>query len=328
MRAGPAGDLAEAAGQGQRIKHIVAHPRAERDVPAAPVIRQGRGKDRAAEVFGHVDSEHPRDAARNVDSAGKIAVELDAIEQNAAGDDRAAVGAVFRNDGVYQHGGPVGNHKLLEIPPQAQLNAEFKVAPVKTACGKQLRGKLVVPADGALHHLREEGDEQAVLQGVFLRGILPAVHVDHVPGCLKNEIGQAQRHNEIPPGQLVPDGGRQGGGREIPVFHEIQKPEAQHETRRADALFHAPHRRFRRLIRRGPRVLLFKQQSRQPRKPRNQHQPDRALCAARQIERHAYRQQQKPLRPLRHEIIQNHARRDEPHKGQGGKRHLSSACSR
>ena len=86
---------------------------------------------------------------------------------------------------------------------------------------RSCRGKLVVPADGALHHLREERDEQAVFQRVFLRGELSAVDVDDIAHALKDEIRQAQRHDEIPPGKLVPEGGRQRGGREVPVFHEI-----------------------------------------------------------------------------------------------------------
>ena len=219
--AGPAGESAEGFRQRQRIKHIVAHPRAERDVPAPPVFRQGHCEDRAAEILGHVNAEHPRDTARNIDAAGKIAVELNAVEQNAAGNDRAAVGAVFRDDSVDQHSRPVGNDELFEIPPEAKLDAEFEIAPVQTALSQKLRGKLVVPADGALHHLREERDEQAVFQRVFLRGELSAVDVDDIAHALKDEIRQAQRHDEIPPGKLVPEGGRQRGGREVPVFHEI-----------------------------------------------------------------------------------------------------------
>ena len=111
--AGPAGESAEGFRQRQRIKHIVAHPRAERDVPAPPVFRQGHCEDRAAEILGHVNAEHPRDTARNIDAAGKIAVELNAVEQNAAGNDRAAVGAVFRDDSVDQHSRPVGNDELF-----------------------------------------------------------------------------------------------------------------------------------------------------------------------------------------------------------------------
>ena len=102
-------------------------------MPAPPVFRQGHCEDRAAEILGHVDAEHPRDTARNIDAAGKIAVELNAVEQNAAGNDRAAVGAVFRDDSVYKHGGPVGNDELFEIPPEAKLDAEFEITPVQTA---------------------------------------------------------------------------------------------------------------------------------------------------------------------------------------------------
>ena len=85
------------------------------------------------EILGHVNAEHPRDAACDVNAAGKIAVKLNAVEQNAAGNDRAAVGAVFRDDSVDQHSRPVGNDELFEIPPEAKLDAEFEIAPVQTA---------------------------------------------------------------------------------------------------------------------------------------------------------------------------------------------------
>lgn len=102
-------------------------------MPAPPVFRQGHCEDRAAEILGHVNAEHPRDAACDVNAAGKIAVKLNAVEQNAAGNDRAAVGAVLRDDSVYKHGGPVGDDKLFKVAPEAQLNAKLQIAPVKAA---------------------------------------------------------------------------------------------------------------------------------------------------------------------------------------------------
>ena len=53
-----------------------------------------------------------------------------------------------------------------------------------------------------------------------------------------------------------------------------------------------------------------------------------AFDAAGQVKDHARQQQHDPLRPLRNQIIQHDACRDEPHKGQGGKGHLSSDGSR
>ena len=47
----------------------------------------------------------------------------------------------------------------------------------------------------------------------------------------------------------------------------------------------------------------------------------RAKHAAGQVKDHARQQQHDPLRLLRNQIIQNDARRNEPHKGQGGKGH-------
>ena len=93
-------------------------------------------------------------------------------------------------------------------------------------------------------------------------------------------------------------------------------------------LFRAAHGGLCGLIRRGTRVLLFEQQSRQPRESRDQHEPDGAFDAANQVKDHACQQQHDPLRPLRNQIIQHDACRDEPHKGQGGKGHLSSDGSR
>ncbi len=51
----------------------------------------------------------------------------------------AAVGAVLLDDSVYKHGGPVGDDKLFKVAPEAQLDAELQIAPVKTplpiSCG-------------------------------------------------------------------------------------------------------------------------------------------------------------------------------------------------
>ena len=162
-------------------------------MPAAPVVGERGGKQRSAEVERHIDAEHARDAACDVDAAGKIAVQLDAVEQDAQRDDRTAIRAVFHDDVVYQNSRAVGDDDFFEVTPERQLNAELKILPAQLALREELRAELVEAADRALHHLREERYEQTVAQRIALGRIFAAVHVNNVAHGLENEKRQTAR---------------------------------------------------------------------------------------------------------------------------------------
>ena len=173
-------------------------------MPPAPEVGEGGGEDGAAEVFRQVNAEHPGNPAGNVDAPGEIAVELDTVEQDPHGEDTAAVGPGIVQNGVHQHGGPVGDDHLFEIAPHHQLDAVLQVGVVRRALGQQLGGQLVKPADGTLDHLGEEGDKQKEFGKVLLRLILVPIDVDDIAHRLEDKIGDTQWEHQFRQGNLAP----------------------------------------------------------------------------------------------------------------------------
>ena len=188
-------------------------------MPAPPIVGQGCGEQRTAEILHHVDAEHARHAARDVDAAGKIAIKLNTIEKNARCDHGAAVGAGFGNDIVHQNRGAVGDDELFEIAPERKLDAHLNVRPAETVLGGQLRGQLAIAADWPLHHLREKRDKKCVFQHIFLTFLLVSVNIDDVTHRLENEKRQPERHEEIPARDVRTQRRGQQLQREIPIFH-------------------------------------------------------------------------------------------------------------
>ena len=188
-------------------------------MPAPPIVGQGCGEQRTAEILHHVDAEQARHAARDVDAAGKVTIQLDAVEENSSCDHSAAVGAVFGDDIVYQNRGAVGNDELLEIAPERKLEACLNVRPAETVLCRQLRGQLAIAADRPLHHLREKRDKKCVFQHIFLAFLLVSVNIDDVTHRLENEKRQPERHEEIPARDVRTQRRGQQLQREIPIFH-------------------------------------------------------------------------------------------------------------
>ena len=90
------------AGQREGIEHVVAHPRAQTDVPAPPEIAEGDGEIRPLEVRRKLYAEELGDARHQINAAGKIRVLLEGVKQHTDDDDRAAVGALVAENRFHQ----------------------------------------------------------------------------------------------------------------------------------------------------------------------------------------------------------------------------------
>ena len=321
MLARPLAELAERLGKRQRIEHIVAHPRTECDVPAAPVVGERGGKQRSAEVERHIDAEHARDAACDVDAAGKIAVQLNAVKQNTERNDSTAVGTVLHDDVVYQNSRAVGDDDFFEVTPERQLNADLQVVPAQLAfCGK-LRRQLIETADRSLHHLREERYKQTVAQRIALGRIFAAVHVNNVAHGLENEKRQTERHDKIPSGNVIAERGRQQLEREIPVFHRVEQAKTADRANYRDLLLFVLYFGLLRLVGRLDGVIASENKSGYPGHSGHQNHPRKRLDRAGHVKRRTRQQQDAPLRLFRHDVVEQHARDGEYDKRSGSKSH-------
>ena len=302
MLARPLAELAERLGKRQRIEHIVAHPRTECDVPAAPVVGERGGKQRSAEVERHINAEHARDAACDIDAAGKIAVQLNAVKQN------TAVRTVLHDDVVFQNSCAVSDDDFFEVPPERQLNADLQVIPAQLALCSKLRRQLIETADRSLHHLRKERYEQAVAQRIALGRIFAAVHVNDVAHGLENEKRQTERHDKIPSGNVIAERGRQQLEREIPVFHRVEQAKTADRANYRDLPLFVLYLGLLRLVGRLDGVIAPENESGYPGHSGHQNHPRKRLDRAGHVKRRTRQQQDAPLCLFRHDVVEQHAR--------------------
>ena len=87
------------------------------------------------------------DAAHDVDAAGKIAVELQAVERSAQKDDQTGIGGIVAVKLGDRRGQRVGDEHLFQHTPEHQLDAVAQVFGLKAMLGEELRRKLAVAVD-------------------------------------------------------------------------------------------------------------------------------------------------------------------------------------
>ena len=174
-------------GQCQRIKHVIPHPGAQRDVPSAPEIPQGDRKVGLAEVLVQLHAKEGGDAPDDVNAPGKVGILPDGIQEDseyhhAAGPVCHVPGIKDCSDRRIQH---VGDGILLHQAEQHQKQCPFCPLPVECMRCIQGSGKAVIPSDRSLQHLGKPGDKKQEAGKIALRRILPAVLVDQIPHRLK-----------------------------------------------------------------------------------------------------------------------------------------------
>ena len=183
--------------QRKRVEHVVAHPCAERDVPAAPEIAEGDREVRLAEVGSHLDAEQPSKAEHHVDTAREVRVLVNRIHQDSHDDNRsrhAGIDVVQDGiDGLQQH---VRNGTFLHEAITDLEQGAARVRGIKRMPLVKLMRQCVETVDGTLYELREERDEQQVLREVSLGVVLAVVRVDDVADRLERVKRDAERQQD------------------------------------------------------------------------------------------------------------------------------------
>ena len=108
----------------QRVEDVILHPRAQRDMPSAPVLVDTLREVRTPEVFDHIDAEELRDAAGDIDTAREVGIQLEGVQQDREGQRRTGiliVALIGRGHGIDRDDRSVRNDQLLEEAPQDQL---------------------------------------------------------------------------------------------------------------------------------------------------------------------------------------------------------------
>ena len=90
-------------------------------MPSLPVLGDAPGHQRSPEVFRQSDVQHLGNAHDYIDAAGKIGVNLEAVEHHGPEQGEAHGGFLPQNS-QHQNADPVGDDHLLEVAPEGTLD--------------------------------------------------------------------------------------------------------------------------------------------------------------------------------------------------------------
>ena len=92
-------------------------------MPPAPEFSDGEGEVRTFEVGHQIDAKQLSTADRDIRITRKIAVDLDGKHQSRHDKDKSNVGLGIVIDPIDRESEYIGDHELLEIPPDHQFQA-------------------------------------------------------------------------------------------------------------------------------------------------------------------------------------------------------------
>ena len=189
----------------EREVQVIAKPRAQRDVPPAPELRDRLGDEREVEVLQKVEAEHPAEADRHVRIAAEVVVHLHQIgaRSDPRADDRELAGLQFKRR-VDQQAHLVGQYGLLAEAHHEALAAEHEVRQVLAPVHDLVRDRLI-PDDRARDQLWEKRYVQADVDEVFLHPAVAAIDVDDVAHRLEGEERDADRQRDLGNRQVEPN---------------------------------------------------------------------------------------------------------------------------
>ena len=165
-------------------------------MPPLPELRDGAGEEGTLEVFRKGDPEELGAAQSHVDGAGEVHVQLNGVADGGHGDDGAVVLVVVGKDVENEDVQSVRHHHLLDDAPQDALTTQQEVVPAHGGRLPQPLGGLLIATNGALHHLREEAQEQSQAEEVVVGLNLAPVHVNQVGHSLEGVEGDSDGEQE------------------------------------------------------------------------------------------------------------------------------------
>ena len=210
-------------------------------MPALPELADVQRLVGRVEVERDFDVEHQAHAGGHVAVAGEVEIELEGIadgdEPGLGGVEAQRVGEALRHGDAER----IGDDDLLEQAQREGVQARREVVEVEMAVFRvgELRHDLAVQHDRAGDQLREEGDEQRVVENMIARH-RAAVAVDHIGELLEGEERNAQRQREVIQRKMRAEGAVEVVHKEVVVLeieqHAEVEAKAQQHQRQADGL--------------------------------------------------------------------------------------------
>ena len=216
----------------ERDIDVVAQPRHQGDVPAAPEVGDAGGEIGCAEVLHEFDAEEAGAAHGDVGVAGEVAVDLDGEEEGSDEECQCALLSGCLPDNIHGEGAGVCHNHLLAEAPEHLAQAIDSPIIIKGTRAKHLRQEVGGALDGSCHELREEADVGEEGRGIAGGGEAAAIDVDGIAEGLEGVEGDAHREDEVE-GEGVgveatgAEQSREVRGEEVEVFEESEDAQVE-----------------------------------------------------------------------------------------------------
>jgi hypothetical protein len=119
----------------------------------------------------------------------------------------------------------VGESHLLSEPERQQKQAARHILAARRIPMEQIAKEIPGANDGSGHQLREEADEQRVVDGIADGALLAPVNIHHVRHALKGVEADAERQHDVQPegSWRASEQGGQDAGEEIVILEKAEE---------------------------------------------------------------------------------------------------------
>ena len=221
----------------KRNVHIVAKPKRERNVPAAPKFGDVERAEWVVEVHAEVKSHNGTQTNRHIAIAAKVAIQLHGIANQTEQILHTGIAKRIVEHTVHKVDADiVANHRLLKQANHNQIHAHRNHAVVDHERFTDLRCKVAGTHNRASHQLREERHIERIVEQRIERTQFATIHIDGVTQALECEETDAHRQENVPRLEILPHDKGEVGTEEIGILEITQEAQIHRQTQQHEHL--------------------------------------------------------------------------------------------
>ena len=149
-------------------------------MPAPPEFRRALRRERLVEVLRECHAKQFSAADDNIDTSGKLKVQLDRISDRGEYDKTSVIIFIVSEQMRCEVTESVRYDHLLEQTPDDPEETFIEISHIQRLSGKQRVRSVGISGDGAFHDLGEETQKQGQFAQMLLSGISLPVYVGNV----------------------------------------------------------------------------------------------------------------------------------------------------
>ena len=166
-------------------------------MPSAPEFPDGAGEIGGVEIIRHPEAHDLCRADGEIGVAGEVPVNLEGEEHRRRHQLEPGVGFIAAENLAHRNGAPVGDHQLLEIPPEHPVQPPLHSVDTGLFRICQLRKHPPRPLDRPGAQQGKEGHEGSIPGEIPLRFQLAAINVKDIAKRLEGKEGNSHRQSQL-----------------------------------------------------------------------------------------------------------------------------------